>query len=73
MNCKPTIIYYTLFIEVVSFYKLVNSPIEISRWGNAVMRGKAVFCHSRKTKNGKKFLLGQQLHVTILQNGTKYG
>ena len=34
------------------------------------MRDKAVFCHFRKTKNGKTLLLGQQLHVTIIQIGT---
>ena len=41
------------------------------RWGNGNMRGKAVFCHIRKTKNGKKLLLGQQLQLTITQIGTK--
>ena len=39
-------------------------------WGNAVMRDKAVFCHSRKTKNGKTLLLGQQLQLTIKQIDT---
>ena len=37
------------------------------------MRGKAVFCHTRKTKNGKKLLLGQQLQLTMTQIGTKMG
>ena len=35
------------------------------------MRGKAVFCHYRKTKNGKKLLLGQQLQLTIKQIAKK--
>ena len=41
------------------------------RWGNAVMRGKAVFCRICKTKNGKKLLLGQQLQLTLNQIVTK--
>ena len=35
------------------------------------MRGKAISCHSRKTKNGNILLLGQQLQLTIKQIGTK--
>ena len=42
------------------------------RWGTAVMRGKAVSCHSRKTKNAKiKLLFYQQLQVTSKLTGTK--
>ena len=37
------------------------------------MRGKEVFCHYRKTKNGKELLLDQQLHLTMKQIGTKNG
>ena len=37
------------------------------------MRGKAVFCHSRKIKNGKKLLLDLQLQLTRKQIGTKIG
>ena len=43
------------------------------RWGNAVMRDKQVFCHYGKTKKGKDILLGQQLHLTMKQIGTKNG
>ena len=35
------------------------------------MRGKEVFCHYCKTKNGKELLLGQQLHLTMKRIGTK--
>ena len=52
---------------------LYNFALCRGRWGNAVMRGKAVFCHYRKTKNGKELLLSQQLHLTIKQIGTKNG
>ena len=52
-----------------------NSKLAHIGYGGATRScgAKRFFCHSRKTKNGKKFLFGQQLHVTILQNGTKYG
>ena len=33
--------------------------------------GQSVFCHSRKTKNGKKLLFGQQLQLSIKQIGIK--
>ena len=45
--------------------------INRGRWGNAVMRVKAIFRHSRKIKNGKNILLGQQLQLKIKQIETK--
>ena len=60
----------TCIIFGPSMLKL-TSKLYRGKWGNAVMRGKEVFCHYRKTKNGKELLLGQQLHLTMKQIGTK--
>ena len=61
--------WYIVNIKMKS--KILGSTRE--RWGNAVMRGKEVFCHYSKTKNGQELLLCQQLHLTIKQIGTKNG
>ena len=56
--------------RILMYLNLLDT-VSRGRWGNVVMRGKAVFCYYRKTKNGKKLLLGQQLQLTIKQIGTK--
>ena len=42
------------------------------RGGTGVMWDKAIFSHSRKTKNDKKLLFSQQLQLTTKQIGTQH-
>ena len=52
---------------------LLGGKTNRGKCGNAVMRGKEIFCHICKTKNGKKLLLDQQLQLTIIQIVGKNG